>query len=121
MLVAALAMSLAPAASGSAASLCSEGSAMGQCSQPQGLAVDTETGRTYVADEGNDRIDVFDEAGAFLSSFGEGTLSASDLGRGRQWRRARAPTMTSSRSTSVTKPPNGGSPTSTPRACSRTR
>ena len=61
-----------------------EGDAGGQCKQPRGLAVDESSGRTYVADRGNDRVDVFDEAGAFLFSFGEGVLRAPDLGRGRQ-------------------------------------
>ena len=75
ILAAALVMSLAPAAPAAAASLCGEGSGAGQCSEPQGLAVDTETGRTYVADEGNDRVDVFDEAGTFLPFFGGGVLS----------------------------------------------
>ena len=75
-LVAAALVALTLAASASAASLCPEGTGAGQCKQPQGLAVDESSGRTYVADKGNDRIDVFDEAGAFLFSFGEGVLSA---------------------------------------------
>ena len=75
-LATAFAVALTLAASASAASLCPEGTGAGQCKQPQGLAVDESSGRTYVADKGNDRIDVFDEAGAFLFSFGEGVLSA---------------------------------------------
>ncbi len=62
--------------SASVASLCTAGEGAGQCKQPRGLAVDTETGRTYVADRGNNRIDVFDEAGALLFSFGSAQLEA---------------------------------------------
>lgn len=53
------------------------GSGAGQTIRPQGLAVDfkpggPETGRLYVADEGNNRINVFDPTGQFLMSFGWG-------------------------------------------------
>ena len=54
--------------------LCSgAGSAAGQCSEPRGLATDFETGHVYVADRGNNRIDVFNAPdGAFLFAFGWG-------------------------------------------------
>lgn len=53
------------------------GQAAGQLSQPRGVAFDSstgspESGRVYVADQLNHRIDVFDSAGAFLFAFGFG-------------------------------------------------
>jgi hypothetical protein len=48
----------------------SPGSGPGQCNGPKGLATDWETGRVYVVDSGNHRINVFDSDGNFLSSFG---------------------------------------------------
>jgi NHL repeat len=48
------------------------GSGAGQVSNPQGLAVDFETGRLYVADSGNNRIDVFDKDSNFELAFGWG-------------------------------------------------
>jgi DNA-binding beta-propeller fold protein YncE len=50
--------------------VCESGSGAGQCANPQGVATDFETGRLYVADRGNDRIDVFAANGAFLFAFG---------------------------------------------------
>jgi hypothetical protein len=47
-----------------------EGEAAGQCKGQTGLDVDRETGEVYVADRGNNRIDVFDQGGAFLRTFG---------------------------------------------------
>ena len=56
---------------------CPPGSGAGQCGVSsslslRGLAVDSETGRLYVADQANNRIDVFDEAGTFIFAFGWG-------------------------------------------------
>jgi DNA-binding beta-propeller fold protein YncE len=48
------------------------GTGAGRTSNPQGLAVDFETGRLYVADQANNRIDVFGPTGAFLFAFGWG-------------------------------------------------
>ena len=48
------------------------GEGAGQTQNPQGLATDFETGRLYVADQGNNRVDVFDSAGSFLFAFGWG-------------------------------------------------
>ncbi len=48
------------------------GEAAGQTRNPVGVAVDRETGRLYVADAGNHRIDVFDTAGSFVMAFGWG-------------------------------------------------
>jgi DNA-binding beta-propeller fold protein YncE len=46
------------------------GSGPGQYDKPTGVAVDASTGHVYVADGENNRVDVFDEAGAFLFAFG---------------------------------------------------
>jgi NHL repeat len=47
------------------------GEEAGQISKPNGVAVDSEEGRLYVADSGNVRVDVFDaETGAFEFAFG---------------------------------------------------
>jgi hypothetical protein len=58
---------------------CPPGSGPGQCEQQQGVALDTETGRLYVADKGNNRIDVFKESGEFILSFGGGFTSLSGI------------------------------------------
>jgi DNA-binding beta-propeller fold protein YncE len=60
---------LAPAA-GADTVIGSPGSGAGQYTNPEGVAVDTETGRVYVADTADNRVDVFDNAGAFLFAFG---------------------------------------------------
>ena len=57
---------------------CPPGTGAGQCAVPaefnslRSLAVDFETGRLYVADRDNNRIDVFEEDGSFLFAFGYG-------------------------------------------------
>ncbi len=43
--------------------VCTPGGTVGHCSSPRGVAVDFETGNLYVADNGNDRIDVFKSNG----------------------------------------------------------
>jgi DNA-binding beta-propeller fold protein YncE len=48
------------------------GEGAGQTSAPHGLAVDYETGKLYVADTQNNRVDVFDAAGVFEEAFGWG-------------------------------------------------
>jgi NHL repeat len=48
------------------------GSAAGKCEDPRGVATDFETGRLYVADAGNNRIDVFESDGTFVMAFGWG-------------------------------------------------
>lgn len=55
--------------------LCTSGSGSGQCSAPAGLALDTSegeaaSGRLYLADSGNDRVDVFKPNDEFDFSFG---------------------------------------------------
>lgn len=49
---------------------CTFGSGQGQCNSPEGIAVDRSTGDVYVADRVNNRINVFDEGGNFLRTFG---------------------------------------------------
>jgi NHL repeat-containing protein len=69
---------LAPRASAADLEFCSTGSEAGQCAAPiginslRGLAIDYETGRLYVADKGNNRVEVFEEDGDFLFAFGWG-------------------------------------------------
>ncbi len=53
-------------------SICTPGTTAGKCETPQGVAVDNETGRLYVADRGNNRIDVFESDGTFVMAFGWG-------------------------------------------------
>src|SRR5262249_55574750 len=50
------------------------GEGAGKTNHPQGLAVDFETGRLYVADQGNHRIDVFEANGQFAMAFGWGVV-----------------------------------------------
>ena len=74
-LLTATALLFASSASAAALEFCPPGSGAGQCGSPsslRGLAVDSETGHLYVADQGNNRIDVFDEAGTFIFAFGWG-------------------------------------------------
>jgi hypothetical protein len=49
---------------------CPPGSGAGQCSEQSGVATDYETEHVYVADKGNNRIDVFEANGTFLFAFG---------------------------------------------------
>jgi hypothetical protein len=61
-----------------ATEFCPPGSGAGECgtgadvNSQRGLAVDYETGRLYVADRGNNRVDVFEEDGTFVFAFGWG-------------------------------------------------
>jgi NHL repeat len=50
----------------------SQGSAAGQVSAPQGVAVNDTTGDVYVADTGNARVDEFSSSGTFIRSWGWG-------------------------------------------------
>ena len=68
---AALFFALVPAASADL-TFCPPGSGAGQCERPHGIAVDTETGRLYVADQSNNRVDVFESDGTFRMAFGWG-------------------------------------------------
>jgi DNA-binding beta-propeller fold protein YncE len=64
---------LALASSASANSVvCSLGPGAGKCNAPRGLAIDFETGRLFVADSKNNRVDVFDAEGHFEKAFGWG-------------------------------------------------
>jgi hypothetical protein len=53
-------------------SFCTLGSEAGKCERPEALALDFETNRLYIADKGNNRIDVFKTSGEFLFAFGWG-------------------------------------------------
>ena len=63
---------LAPSASAATSVVCSLGAGAGNCNEPQGVAVDNETGRLFVADKNNNRVDVFDSEGHFEKAFGWG-------------------------------------------------
>ena len=78
-LFAACALSLSVVASVAMAdtTIAETGEGAGQVSGPAGLAVDTETGRLYVADSGNRRIDAFDAAGNFEFAWGWGVADGS--------------------------------------------
>lgn len=87
VLAMAVALSLATASAVAAdVNICTAGSDAGQCENAQGthsqnLAVDTETGRLYVADRGNNRVDVFGPGPghAFAFAFGWGVAVDGDL------------------------------------------
>ncbi|MGA8363679.1 MAG: NHL repeat-containing protein [Solirubrobacteraceae bacterium] len=66
------ALVLAPGAF-AAIPFCPPGAGAGQCNSPQGVATDWETGHVYVADRGNNRVNVFESGGAFVSSFAAST------------------------------------------------
>lgn len=70
-----LALIVVPSAASADGTICGPGSKAGQCESPQGIATDFETGRLYVADQGNNRIDAFEPNGAFLFAFGWGVDS----------------------------------------------
>jgi hypothetical protein len=70
-----IALALSVAGASAAVPFCpSPGSGPGQCNGPKGLATDWETGRVYVVDNGNHRVNVFQSDGTFLSSFGAAEL-----------------------------------------------
>ncbi len=69
---ASLLLALAPGVASAVKVISEEGTVAGKTLEPRGLAVDSETGRLFVADTGNDRIDVFNEEGNFVSAFGWG-------------------------------------------------
>jgi hypothetical protein len=50
----------------------SPGSGAGQMQSPEGVAVQPTSGNVYVADTGNDRVDVFGPTGSFIEAFGWG-------------------------------------------------
>jgi sugar lactone lactonase YvrE len=59
-----------PAPSGEVA-ICSKGKGVGDCTAPQGIAVDTDSGAVYVADSGNGRVDSFAADGDNPNTFGK--------------------------------------------------
>ncbi len=72
LLLCVVAILAVPSAASAQAGFCSLGSGSGKCEKPEGLAVDRETGHLYIADRGNNRIDVFESNGTFLFAFGWG-------------------------------------------------
>jgi DNA-binding beta-propeller fold protein YncE len=64
-----LAVAVSAPTRSAALSFCPPGSASGQCMNPHGLAVDFETGRLYVADRSNVRVQAFEADGGFLEAF----------------------------------------------------
>jgi hypothetical protein len=82
-LAAVLALSLVLISAAAAdVNICGPGSGAGQCENAQGVnsqsvAVDAETGRLYVADRGNNRVDVFQPGSghAFAFAFGWGVAN----------------------------------------------
>ncbi len=78
LLVALFALVLTFASAASADKVISDGGeGAGEVSNPQGLAVNHETGTLYVADRGNNRINVFDGEGEFEFAFGWGVRDGS--------------------------------------------
>jgi NHL repeat-containing protein len=73
----ALGFSCAAASASADVTLCTLGSGAAQCSSPEGVDVDETTGRAYVADSRNNRIDVFDSTGSFQFAFGWGVRDGS--------------------------------------------
>ena len=51
------------------------GKAPGMFLLPHGVAIHEETHQIFVANNGNDRVDVFSETGEFISQLGDGQLS----------------------------------------------
>ena len=49
----------------------SEGSSEGQFSTPFGVVFDSKTNNIYVADQCNNRVQVFDKDGKYLFKFGD--------------------------------------------------
>ena len=56
---------------------CTAGSGAGQCALPRGIAADPETGRVYVADQVNRRINELTAWGAFVRAWGWGVEDGS--------------------------------------------
>jgi len=53
-------------------SFCPPGEGAGQCNRPEGVSADSETGRVFIADRGNNRVNVFESDGTFVFAFGWG-------------------------------------------------
>src|SRR5689334_24758633 len=54
---------------------CLPGEGAGQCNNPNGLATDFETGHVYVADKGNNRLDVFEADVTSIGAIGSAQLT----------------------------------------------
>jgi hypothetical protein len=73
--VAALLLMALPVAASADQAIGAPGSGAGQYEGPSGLAVDASDGQIYVADQTNNRIDVFTEDGEFVRAFGWGVAT----------------------------------------------
>jgi DNA-binding beta-propeller fold protein YncE len=62
----------APTASALSSSFGTGGAGAGQISNPQGIAIDQESGDVFVSDRDNNRIDEFDAEGKFVRAWGWG-------------------------------------------------
>jgi hypothetical protein len=71
----ALLLAAGSAAAASPLNFCPPGTAAAHCVGPTGVAVDQSSGHVYIADQVNNRIDVFDASGKFLQAFGWGVLN----------------------------------------------
>ena len=79
VLVALLALALFSAFAEADTEIGSPGTGAGETKDPRGVAVDEATDLLYVADRGNNRIDVFDvSSGDFVKAFGWGVLNGAD-------------------------------------------
>jgi hypothetical protein len=58
------------ASAGADVLICPKGTAAGHCERSEGVAVDSGTGRAYVAERGNNRVEAFEPNGTFLFPFG---------------------------------------------------
>jgi DNA-binding beta-propeller fold protein YncE len=72
VLMAAVLWIAVPASASADLSFCSPGAGAGQCNKPEGVAVDSSSGRVYVTDGANNRVDVFEADGTFVFAFGWG-------------------------------------------------
>ncbi|MGA9567348.1 MAG: hypothetical protein WBS19_17620 [Candidatus Korobacteraceae bacterium] len=63
---------MAPIGAAAAAEWGSSGQGAGQMNEPSALAVEETTGRVYVADKANDRVDEFEANGTFVRAWGWG-------------------------------------------------
>src|SRR4051794_40303709 len=57
------ALTMSTTAASADVQVCTPGAATGRCASPRGVAVDFETGNLYVADNGNNRVDIFKSNG----------------------------------------------------------
>jgi hypothetical protein len=81
-------------ASGDACKNGSEGSAGGSMSSPQGIAVNQASGDVYVTDQGNRRVDQYDQNGNFIRAFGKDVVATGFPGNSAEASAAQTLTVT---------------------------